>query len=54
MDEVRVELVADDNADADPRIPKDVLEKLGPDEVLMGPGVMYIRASSWERFSEFL
>lgn len=47
----RVEVVPDDDAEADPRIPKDVLAKLGPDTVLMSRvgHMMYIRASNWER-----
>jgi hypothetical protein len=46
---IRVEIVPADDADADPRIPKDVLEALGPDTVLMGLNMMYIRAPNWER-----
>jgi hypothetical protein len=46
---VRVEVVPDDDAEADPLIPKDVLEALGPDTVLAGLFMMYIRASNWER-----
>lgn len=46
---IRVEVVPDDDAQADPRIPKDVLEALGPDTVLSGMSMMYIRASNWER-----
>lgn len=47
----RVEVIPDDNDSADPRIPKDVLEALGPDTVLMSPtgSMMYIRAANWER-----
>ena len=49
FDGIRVEIVPDDDAAADPRIPKDVLEKLGPHEVLMGLNMMYVRAALWER-----
>jgi hypothetical protein len=49
---LRVEVVPDNDADADPRIPKDVLEALGPDTVLSGLGMMYIRASNWERVKD--
>jgi hypothetical protein len=47
----RVEVVPDDDANADPRIPKDVLEALGPNDVLMSRvgHMMYIRAANWER-----
>jgi hypothetical protein len=47
----RVEVVPDDDAEAHPEIPKDVLEALGPDTVLMSKvgHMMYIRASNWER-----
>jgi hypothetical protein len=48
-DGIRVEVVPDDDAEADPRIPKDVLEALGPDAVLSSFHMMYIRASNWER-----
>lgn len=46
----RVEVVPDDDAQAHPEIPKDVLEALGPDTVLMSRvgHMMYIRASNWE------
>lgn len=43
----RVEVVPDNDADADPRIPKDVLAKLGPDDVLMSFRMCYVRASKW-------
>ena len=46
---IRVEVVPDDDALADPRIPKDVLEALGPDTVLSGRHMMYIRAANWEK-----
>lgn len=48
---VRVEVVPDNDAESDPRIPKDVLEALGPDEVLMSKvgHMMYVRASLWAR-----
>jgi hypothetical protein len=47
--ETRVEVVPDNDADADPRIPKDVLVALGPDAVLTNGHMMYIRAAKWER-----
>ena len=48
---VRVEVVADDDRMADPRIPKDVLAKLGPDDVMISKvgHMMYIRQSHWDR-----
>lgn len=48
---VRVEVVADDDAAADPRIPKDVLAKLGPDDVMISKvgHMMYIRQSQWDK-----
>ena len=46
---MRVEVVPDDDADADPRIPKDVLASLSVDSVLMNAAMMYVRASTWER-----
>jgi hypothetical protein len=49
---VRVEVVPDDDAEADPRIPKDVLESLGPDTVLAGINMMYIRAGNWARIKD--
>jgi hypothetical protein len=49
---LRVEVVPDDDAEADPDIPKDVLAALGPDTVLAGLNMMYIRASNWERMRE--
>jgi hypothetical protein len=47
----RVEVVPDNDAEADPRIPKNVLELLGPHDVLMSKvgHMMYVRASNWER-----
>jgi hypothetical protein len=45
----RVEVVPDDNAAADPRIPKNVLEKLDASCALMGPTMMYVRQSVWDR-----
>ncbi len=45
----RVEIVPDDDADADPRIPKDVLADLGQNNILANFGVMYVRHSTWER-----
>lgn len=48
----RVEVVPDDDTDADPRIPKSVLEALRPDEALMGPTMMYIRRTLWERMKK--
>lgn len=47
----RVEVIPDDDASADPRIPKDVLEALGPNDVLMSRvgHMIYIRAANWER-----
>jgi hypothetical protein len=47
---VRVEVVPDNDADADPRIPKDVLANLDADSILMNSAMMYIRASTWEWF----
>lgn len=46
---LRVEIVPDDDTLADPRIPKDVLAALGPDDVLVGFTMMYVRASRWEK-----
>lgn len=46
---IRVEVVHDDDAAADPRIPADVLEALGPDTVLSNGKMIYIRAANWER-----
>jgi hypothetical protein len=46
---VRVEIVSDDDRLADPRIPKDVLAQLGPDDVLTNGVMMYVRASLWRR-----
>jgi hypothetical protein len=46
---MRVVIVPDDNADADPRIPKDILDTLGQHEILTNSHMMYIRASQWER-----
>lgn len=48
---VMVHVVSDDDANADPRIPKNVLERLGPDDVLIGKlaRAMYIRQSHWDR-----
>lgn len=46
---LRVEVVPDDDAQADARISKDVLEALEPNTVLYGRSMMYIRASNWER-----
>ena len=48
FDGLRVEVIPDDDADADPRIPKDVLAALGPKDVLMSFAMMYIRRSNWE------
>jgi hypothetical protein len=45
---IRVEIVPDDNAAADPRVPKDVLEALGPHKVLMNFAMMYVRQSCWD------
>jgi hypothetical protein len=47
----RVEVVPDDDAQAHPDIPKDVLEMLGPNDVLMSRvgHMMYVRAANWER-----
>lgn len=49
--DVRVEVVPDDDSQAHPDIPKDVLAELGSDTVLMSRvgHMMYIRASNWER-----
>ena len=47
----RVEIVPDNDAEADPRIPKNVLENLGPGSLLISKvgHMMYIRASHWEK-----
>jgi len=45
---LRVEVVPDDNAQADPRIPPDVLEALKPDSFLTNGTMIYIRASLWD------
>ncbi len=47
----RVEIIPDDDAKADPEVPKDVLEKLGPSHIMLSKSghMMYIRASHWER-----
>jgi hypothetical protein len=47
----RVEVVPDDDASADLRIPKKVLEMLGPNNIMMSKfgHMMYVRASHWER-----
>lgn len=51
----RVEVVPDSDAEAHPAIPKDVLEMLGPDDILMSKvgHMMYIRASHWERIKHY-
>lgn len=48
---VLVEVVADDDDAADPRIPKGVLEMLGPQDVLISKvgHMMYIRQAHWDR-----
>jgi hypothetical protein len=48
---VRVEVVPDDDSKAHPDIPKDVLEALGPNDVLMSRvgHMMYVRESNWEK-----
>lgn len=48
---VRVEVVPDNDAEAHPDIPKDVLAALRPDDVLMSRmgHMMYVRAATWER-----
>lgn len=48
---VRVEVVPDDDALANPLIPGDVLAALGPDTVLMSKTghMMYVRAAKWEQ-----
>lgn len=47
---VRVEVVPDDDAAANPQIPKDVLEALRRGDVLMSKvgHMMYVRAGTWE------
>lgn len=47
---VRVEVVPDDDALANPLIPRDVLAALGPDTVLMSKTghMMYVRAAKWK------
>lgn len=51
---VRVEVVPDNDAEADPRIPKDVLEELRQNDVLMSRmgHMMYVRAATWERIRD--
>ena len=49
---IRVEVVPDDDVQAHPDIPKDVLEKLDQESVLMGLRMMYVRASHWERLKK--
>lgn len=46
---VRVEIVPDDDAQADPLIPRDILAALGPNDILMAKTghMMYVRASRW-------
>jgi hypothetical protein len=46
---MRVEVVPDNDADADPRIPNDVLANLAGDTVLMNATMMYVRATTWEQ-----
>lgn len=48
---VTVEVVPDDDAQANPQIPKDVLEKLDQDALLISKvgHMLYIRHSHWER-----
>jgi hypothetical protein len=46
---MRVEVVHDDDAAADPLIPKDVLARLGPFDVLFGLNMLYTRDANWER-----
>ena len=50
---VRVEVVPDKDEYADPRIPRDVLEALGPDSVLMNRTMMYVRWSNWQKMKRF-
>lgn len=49
--EMRVEVVPDDDAAADPRIPKDVLEALKPGCVMISKvfHMMYVRQSHWDK-----
>jgi hypothetical protein len=47
-----VEVLPDDDRLADPRIPKDVLEQLGPDDVVSNGFMMYVRASLWRRLKD--
>lgn len=49
IDGLRVEIVPDDDAEAHPSIPNDVLENLKPDTALIGFHMMYVRASLWEK-----
>lgn len=48
---VRVEVVPDENRLANADIPKDVLERLGPDDVLISKigHMMYVRQSHWDK-----
>jgi hypothetical protein len=46
---IRVVVIPDDNAAADPRIPKSVIENLSQNQVLMGLNMMYVRKSLWDR-----
>jgi len=48
MTGVRVEVVPDDDAQADPRIPKDVLAALQPGIILTGWNMLYVRQADWE------
>jgi hypothetical protein len=45
----RIEIVPDNDADANQRIPKDVLASLPQGECLMGLAMMYVRQSTWEK-----
>lgn len=51
---VRVEVVPDNDEDADPRIPKDVLAALTPETTLIGLRMMYVRQSLWEKIKEIV
>ena len=52
-DGVRVVVVADNDAEADPRIPKDVLAALTPTTVLTNGTMMYMRVSLWKKCRDY-
>lgn len=46
---LRVEIVADEDANAHPQIPKDVLATLEQGMALTSGAMMYIRETTWEK-----